>query len=330
MYHAEPIIATRCRGCLDKRFWPKSGYDHQRLRINYDAAACTVDPLARGSEPVRGAALKRVQRRGQAFLDSLAMASDHRALWLASISVALFLHAAFIISFIETSVPKDDDSTAVKSHEISLEFDVVSDEASEAINASQSDDGNTDKSIDSSSVKSPVIGSSESKYLVEAKSKEVESDAQSDGSGLHSGKDAPPRKGFHFEDSNTPAQAAGDATASDAQAQNAQQTEQRIRKTWEKQLVVHLARHRTYPTITANQNAQVTLSFVLDRSGHVVSSTVAKSSGDAAIDQAALTMMQRADPVPAPPASVASKGLNFSLPIIFTLNSNNSKRLRKR
>ncbi|TXM63804.1 energy transducer TonB, partial [Methylobacterium sp. WL12] len=242
------------------------------------------------------------------------MASDHKVLWLASISAALFLHVAFMICFIAVSIPEDDDSTAVKSHEISLEFDVVSDEASEAINSSQSDDGNTDKNVDSSPVKSPVIASSEAKYPVEAKSKEVEPDAQSDGLGLDSGKDAPPREGFHYQDSKTPAQAAGDTTASDAQAQNAQQTEQRIRKTWEKQLVVHLARYRSYPTIAANQNAQVTLSFVLDQSGHVVSATVVKSSGDAAIDQAALTMMQRADPVPAPPASVASKGLSFSLP----------------
>lgn len=276
-----------------------------------------------------GAALKRVRRRGQAFLDSLAVASDHKALWLASISVALFLHAAFIISFIAVSIPEDDSSTAVKSHEITLEFDIISDKISEAIDSSQSNDGNTDKNVDSGSVESPVIASSEAKYPVEARSNEVEPDAQSDESGLHSGKDAPPREGFHYQDSNTPAQAAGDAAASDAQAQNAQQTEQRIRKTWEKQLVVHLARYRSYPTIAANQNAQVTLSFVLDRSGHVVSATVAKSSGDAAIDQAALTMMQRADPVPAPPASVASKGLNFSLPIVFTLNTSKRKILRK-
>ncbi|RYF43033.1 MAG: TonB family protein, partial [Cytophagaceae bacterium] len=183
--------------------------------------------------------------------------------------------------------------------------------------------------VDSSLVGSPVIASSETKYPVEANSKEVEPGAQSAGMGPDSRKDAPSREGFHFQGSNTSAQAAVDATVSDAQAQNAQQTEQRIRKTWEKQLVVHLARYRSYPTIAANQNAQVTLSFVLDQTGHLVSATVAKSSGDAAIDQAALTMMQRADPVPAPPASVASKGLNFSLPIVFTLNTGKRKMLRK-
>jgi len=276
-----------------------------------------------------GAALKCLQRRSQASLDSLAVASNHKALWLASSSVALFLHAAFIISFIAVSIPDNDDSTTIKSHEISLEFDIVSDKMSEAIDLSQSDNGNADKNADISSVESPVIASSEAKYPVEGKSNEVEPDAQPDEPGLQSGKDAPPRRGVRYQDSNTPAQAAVDATASDAQAQNAQQTEQRIRKTWEKQLVVHLARYRTYPTIAANQKAQVTLSFVLDPSGHVVSATVAKSSGEAAIDQAALTMMQRADPVPAPPASVVSKGLSFSLPIVFTLRYTGNSRNRR-
>ncbi|MFK5600673.1 cell envelope integrity protein TolA [Methylobacterium sp. HMF5984] len=276
-----------------------------------------------------GAALQRVRRWGQAFLESLAAASDHKTLWFASIFTALFLHAAFVISFVAVSVSEDDDATTVKSHEISIEFNIASYEAAEAIRSSQSVDENTNNNLDKRLVESPVISSSETKYPVEASSKDVEPDAQSDGMGLDSRKDAPPREGFHFQDSNTPAQAAVDATASNAQAQNAQQTEERIRKTWEKQLVVHLARYRSYPTIAVNQNAQVTLSFVLDRSGHVVSATVARSSGEAAIDQAALTMMQRADPVPAPPASVAAKGLNFSLPIVFTLNTSKRKTLRK-
>ncbi|WP_044156377.1 hypothetical protein, partial [Escherichia coli] len=93
--------------------------------------------------PVMGAALKRLRRRGEAFLESLAAASDHKALWLASIALALFLHVAFVISFVAVSIPEDDDPTAVKSHEISLEFDVASDGEAEAINSSQSNDRNT-------------------------------------------------------------------------------------------------------------------------------------------------------------------------------------------
>jgi TonB family protein len=49
----------------------------------------------------------------------------------------------------------------------------------------------------------------------------------------------------------------------------------------------------------------------------VLSATIAQSSGDASFDQAALAMMRRADPVPAPPALVADEGLSFSLPVNF-------------
>ena len=59
------------------------------------------------------------------------------------------------------------------------------------------------------------------------------------------------------------------------------------------------------------------LAFVLDRLGHVVSTTVVKGSGDAALDGAAMTMMKRSDPVPQPPALVADEGLTFSIPVVF-------------
>ena len=67
----------------------------------------------------------------------------------------------------------------------------------------------------------------------------------------------------------------------------------------------------------AQREAQVVIAFVLDRTGRVLSATIAQSSGDASFDQAALAMMRRADPVPAPPALVADEGLSFSLPVNF-------------
>ncbi len=45
--------------------------------------------------------------------------------------------------------------------------------------------------------------------------------------------------------------------------------------------------------------------------------SIAKGSGDAAFDEAALAMMRRSDPVPAPPPLVADEGLSFTLPVIF-------------
>jgi protein TonB len=61
--------------------------------------------------------------------------------------------------------------------------------------------------------------------------------------------------------------------------------------------------------------------FVLDGKGHVVESKVEKSSGDAVIDQAALAMMRRADPLPLPPQSFAGKELTFRVPIRSALST---------
>ena len=51
--------------------------------------------------------------------------------------------------------------------------------------------------------------------------------------------------------------------------------------------------------------------------GHMLSTSIVKGSGDPSFDEAALAMLQRADPVPTPPPLVADKGLAFSLPVIF-------------
>lgn len=91
----------------------------------------------------------------------------------------------------------------------------------------------------------------------------------------------------------------------------------RVFATWHKELVAHLDRYKKYPTDRVQQVAQIVLSLNLDRMGRVVSASVLKSSGDDSFDNAALTMVQRANPVPAPPPLVADAGLSFTLPVNF-------------
>lgn len=91
----------------------------------------------------------------------------------------------------------------------------------------------------------------------------------------------------------------------------------RMRATWTKQLIAHLDKHKRYPSQRQQKTAEILVSFVLDRTGHVVSTDVVKGSGDAAFDEAALAMIRRSDPVPQPPPLVADEGLNFTLPVIF-------------
>jgi TonB family protein len=92
---------------------------------------------------------------------------------------------------------------------------------------------------------------------------------------------------------------------------------QRIKATWQKELAAHLHKHKRYPTDRSSRDADLIVSFELDRTGHVLAAHVVKGSGDAAFDEAALAMMRRADPVPAPPPLVADDGLSFTLPVIF-------------
>ena len=92
---------------------------------------------------------------------------------------------------------------------------------------------------------------------------------------------------------------------------------QRIKATWQKRLVAHLDRHKRYPAGATHRDVTATVSFTLDRTGHIVSTAIARSSGDPAFDAAALAMLQRSDPVPAPPPLVADDGLSFSVPVVF-------------
>jgi TonB family protein len=110
---------------------------------------------------------------------------------------------------------------------------------------------------------------------------------------------------------------ARESTQSVAPAQGTGESELRARMTWQKELSAHLDRHKRYPSDRTQREAHIVVAFVLDRTGHVVSASVAQSSGDTSFDNAALAMMRRADPVPAPPALIADEGLSFSLPVIF-------------
>jgi periplasmic protein TonB len=102
-----------------------------------------------------------------------------------------------------------------------------------------------------------------------------------------------------------------------APAQGTGETARRVRATWQKQLLAHLDKHKRYPHERAQKSAEIYVRVTLDRMGHVLSTSIDKGSGDSAFDEAALAMVKRSDPVPAPPPLVADEGLSFTLPVIF-------------
>jgi TonB family protein len=106
-----------------------------------------------------------------------------------------------------------------------------------------------------------------------------------------------------------------------APAQGTGQSAQRMRVTWQKELIAHLDKHKRYPAERSLKSAEIVVSFVLDRVGHVLTTSIVKGSGDAAFDEAALAMLRRSDPVPQPPPLVADEGLSFTLPVIFRVKN---------
>ena len=107
------------------------------------------------------------------------------------------------------------------------------------------------------------------------------------------------------------------ATRSVAPAVGVGEAFERVRATWQKELLAHLNRFKRYPDEETEASAEILVDLVLDESGRVASAKVLRSSGRDAFDRAALAMIHRADPVPKPPAAVAQAGLEFALPVVF-------------
>jgi protein TonB len=104
-----------------------------------------------------------------------------------------------------------------------------------------------------------------------------------------------------------------------APTQGTGESAQRMRATWQKELIAHLDKHKRYPASRSQKSAEIVIGFALDRMGHVLSTSIVKGSGDAAFDEAALAMVRKSDPVPQPPPVVADEGLSFTLPVIFRI-----------
>ena len=104
---------------------------------------------------------------------------------------------------------------------------------------------------------------------------------------------------------------AQESTSSLAPSPGTGESAVRQRVTWEKELAAHFNKFKRYPAERSAKAAEVTVSFSLDSVGHIIASRLVKGSGDAAFDQAALDMLQRADPVPAPPPQVVDRGIEL-------------------
>ena len=92
--------------------------------------------------------------------------------------------------------------------------------------------------------------------------------------------------------------------------------------TWRAIVTAKIKSAQRYPSRASARNEQgtVTVAFVLNRNGSVLSRNVVRSSGHAELDQEALAMIARAAPFPPFPPSIAGETLNLPVPIEFKLH----------
>jgi protein TonB len=85
-------------------------------------------------------------------------------------------------------------------------------------------------------------------------------------------------------------------------------------------VAAHLQRFKQYPSggRAAGEQGTSRLSFTLSRSGQVLGSRLAGSSGHPALDSETLAMIRRAQPFPPMPPELKQASISFSVPVRFS------------
>ncbi|WP_254604365.1 TonB family protein, partial [Leisingera sp. ANG59] len=93
--------------------------------------------------------------------------------------------------------------------------------------------------------------------------------------------------------------------------------EAKLRNVWGNKIRARIERRKRYPSGARGQ-AQVILRLTVARDGRLLDHRIAKSSGIAAFDQAALAAVARAGKFPPAPKKLQASQIRLSLPVSFT------------
>ncbi|TQS71499.1 TonB family protein [Rhodobacteraceae bacterium] len=100
------------------------------------------------------------------------------------------------------------------------------------------------------------------------------------------------------------------ATVSKAQSAN-------LQAQWGAQIRQRIERRKRYPSAARGASGRVVVRVSVTRSGQLAGVSLAQSSGNGAIDQAAVQAVQRAGRFPAAPSGLGGASYSFSLPMTF-------------
>ena len=92
-------------------------------------------------------------------------------------------------------------------------------------------------------------------------------------------------------------------------------------RTWQGEVLAHLERLKRYPRSAQARRQQgvVHVRFVIDRQGKVLSRSLERGSGVAALDEETLALVERADPLPTPPADMAQARIELVVPVVYAI-----------
>ena len=94
---------------------------------------------------------------------------------------------------------------------------------------------------------------------------------------------------------------------------------------WRKQMVVRLSSNKRFPPKARGESGTAIVGFVIDRTGGLVSSWPAESTGIPEFDQEALAVIERSQPFPAPPSELDDDQLVLRVPLNFAPGASKSQ-----
>lgn len=137
--------------------------------------------------------------------------------------------------------------------------------------------------------------------------------------------DTPPRPAIAAsvaqEAAALPSVAAPASTRAAALSTGISPSARKSKTTWQKTLLTHLDKFKRYPEAAraAATQGETVIELTMDRTGAVRGSQLVRSSGSHALDEEALSMLKRAEPLPQPPSDVTGEVFMMAIPVRFKL-----------